>query len=60
MITLNLDAVREVNYAIDDLYGYLTDNSCGDPDCCGGPYYTEEDFKRASAILLKHGIEFAP
>jgi hypothetical protein len=37
--------------AIDDVLGYLSDNSCGDPDCCGGPYYTHDEFEAGMQVI---------
>ena len=48
-------ALRE---ALFDLTGYVADNSCNDPDCCGGPYYEKADLERAEALLAKYGIEW--
>lgn len=59
MVLLDLQAVTEIRWALDDIYGYETDNCCGDPDCCGGPYYTIEQFEDAKNVLLKYGIKYA-
>lgn len=37
--------------AIDTVLGYISDNSCGDPECCGGPYYSDEEFVIAKGIV---------
>lgn len=58
MTTLNLDQITELLYAMQEVHGYLTDNSCSDPDCCGGPFYTEAAFDAAAAIMLKYGLSY--
>ena len=58
MTTLNLEQLTELLYAMQDVHGYLTDNSCSDPDCCGGPFYTEADYDAAAAIMLKYGLSY--
>ena len=57
---INLNDLQTLSYDISSLIGYLTDNSCGDIDCCGGPYYTEEDFKAGTEALAKIGLEYDP
>jgi hypothetical protein len=37
--------------AIDTVLGYISDTSCGDPECCGGPYYSDEEFVIAKDIV---------
>ena len=37
--------------AIDTVLGYISDNSCGDPECCGGPYYSDEEFVIAKSVV---------
>lgn len=59
MIIKNLEELTAIKYALDDLHGYETDNSCGDPDCCGGPFYTFDQFEDAKNVLLKYGIKYA-
>lgn len=59
MITLTLSELQELNWAIDYVVGYLTDTSCGDPDCCGGPYYNHEDYLGSLEIMKKFGIAYA-
>lgn len=58
MIIRDLKELTEIKYALDDIHGYETDNSCSDPDCCGGPYYTIEQFEDAKIVLSRHGIEY--
>ena len=58
MIELTYEDVSELKWALSDIEGYLSDNSCSDPDCCSGPYYTLEDVANAVAILNKFGLDF--
>lgn len=37
--------------AIDTVLGYISDTSCGDPECCGGPYYSDEEFVIAKDVV---------
>lgn len=53
---VSLRKLRELEWAISNLVGYICDNSCGDPECCGGPFYTEEDFREAEQILRDVGL----
>jgi len=55
---LNLTQLQELKWAIDYVVGYETDNSCSDPDCCGGPYYEREDYLECLETLKKFGIEY--
>lgn len=48
-------ALRE---ALSDFTGYVSDNSCNDPDCCGGPFYEKADFERAETLLARYGIKW--
>ena len=57
---MNIEALRALSWAIDDMIGYLADNSCGDPDCCGGPFYDETQFDHGIAVLGALGIEYDP
>lgn len=57
MIILSLEAAQEVSYAIDYIIGHATDNSCADPDCCGGPYYDDATAAEYAEILLAWGIK---
>lgn len=58
MIALNLEQLTELLYAMQDVHGYMTDNSCGDPDCCGGPFYTEAGYDAAAEIMHKYGLSY--
>ena len=44
--------------ALDDFTGFVSDNSCSDPECCGGPFYTVEEFDRAETLLASYGIKW--
>lgn len=50
--------LQELEYALSNVIGYLTDNSCSDPDCCGGPFYTNEDYEEGLNTLFKFGIDY--
>jgi hypothetical protein len=50
---MTYDDLNNIKQCIDTCFGYLTDNSCGDPECCGGPYYEYEDFLDARRILFE-------
>ncbi len=58
MTTLTLEELQELNWAIDYVTGYLTDNSCGDPECCGGPYYNYDDYLENLEVMHKFGIYY--
>lgn len=56
---VSLDDLQILRNYLDDIIGYLTDNSCSDPDCCGGPYYFLSDFETAlSFIEDEYGIKY--
>lgn len=55
---LSLGELQDLEAGLADVIGYLTDNSCCDPDCCGGPYYSGKDFDEGVAILKKYGIKY--
>jgi hypothetical protein len=56
LTTLSLNELLELRDAVADICGFFTDNSCSDPDCCGGPFYTDEDYQHGSEILAKYGL----
>lgn len=56
-VTLKLTDLPEIVEAVSSVYGYKTDNSCSDPDCCGGPLYTEDEYDRGINLLRGFGIE---
>lgn len=53
---LNIAELNSLRYALDDVIGYLADNSCGDPDCCGGPFYEREQFTGGVETLEQFGL----
>lgn len=53
----SINELRELNYAISDILGCLTDNSCSDPECCGGPYYEEEEYTKGLELLEKYELD---
>lgn len=55
---LNLTQLQELKWAVDTVFGYETDNGCGDPECCGDPYCNREDYLEALEDLKKFGIEY--
>lgn len=58
MRTLTIDELNKLRNAADDMLSYLGDNSCGDPDCCGGPYYTVEEFIEGRKVLNQLGLDY--
>ena len=56
---LNIEQMRELEYALYDVVGYMTDNSCGDKDCCGGPFYTLEGYQAGVEVLAKYGLDIS-
>ena len=57
MITLSLEAAQNVREAIDYIVGHATDNSCGDPDCCGERYYDDDTAAEYVETLAAWGIK---
>lgn len=55
-----ISALFELKYALGDVLDYLTDNSCGDPDCCGEPYVDQKSYEDGVETLRKYGITFDP
>lgn len=53
---LNIAELNALRFALDDVIGYLADNSCGDPECCGGPFYEREDFAGGVKTLESFGL----
>ena len=51
-----IDELNTLRNALNDIIGYLTDNSCGDPDCCGGPYYTDREYEEGLQVLNRFKI----
>jgi hypothetical protein len=58
MQIINLDGLQNLRFALDDVIGYLTDNSCSDPDCCGGPFYELEEYESGLKILQHYGLKY--
>jgi hypothetical protein len=55
---ININQLNALHQACSDMLGYLSDNSCSDPDCCGGPYYEKEDFEHGQDTLRTFGLRF--
>lgn len=56
---VSLDDLQTLMQNLSDIIGYLTDNSCSDPDCCGGPYYFMSDFDNAQRFIeAKYGFKY--
>ena len=53
---LNISELNQLRYALDDVIGFLADNSCGDPDCCGGPFYERSQFEDGVRTLETMGL----
>lgn len=60
MRKINVYQLGDIVYSLNQLHGYLTDNSCSDPDCCGGPFYDEQDYTDGIAMLKELGLEYDP
>lgn len=58
MKLIDINGLNRLRYALDDVIGYLADNSCGDPECCGGPYYEQDDFDNGVAIMAEFGLKY--
>ncbi len=58
MREINISDLNNLQHALSDIIGYLSDNSCGDPECCGGPYYEKSDFERGEATLASFGLKW--
>lgn len=58
MKTVNIDDLNILYYALSDVIGFITDNSCGDPDCCGGPFYDDEQYEDGLKVLANFGLKF--
>jgi len=54
---MTLAELQRLKFAISDVEGYLTDNSCSDPDCCGGPFYERDEYDRGAAVMREFGLE---
>lgn len=60
MTTLTFAQLSDLADAIGDITGYLSDNSCGDPDCCGGPFYDKDQYDEGMKMLESFGLRFDP
>lgn len=60
MTTLTFMQLSDLEDAIGNITGYLSDNSCGDPECCGGPYYDREQYEEGLKMLESFGLCFDP
>jgi hypothetical protein len=58
MVDIDLAQLNAIQQAASDMLGFLSDNSCGDPECCGGPYYEKADFERGDELLRSLGLRF--
>ena len=56
MVNLTVTDADELAFALGYIAGYLTDNSCGDPECCGDPYYNRDDAVDYLSTLNKFGL----
>ena len=54
---ITLNDMYTLECALNDATGCLTDNSCHDPDCCGGPIYSRREFEEAVEVLKKFGLD---
>ena len=60
MISVDLNQLQMIQHAISDIVEYETDNSCGDPECCGGPWGSKEASDEGIDLLRKYGIVYTP
>ena len=58
MKVLTWDELAGLQNALSDLTGYIGDNSCSDPDCCGGPYFSRAEFETAEQVLAGYGLKW--
>lgn len=56
MTVLDINDLNRLTHALQDVLGYLGDNSCGDPDCCGGPYYEREQYDEGLKVMADYGL----
>lgn len=59
MSTIREEDLQSLSWALDNVHGYLTDNSCSDPDCCGGPHYSEEEYQEGLVTMARFGLTLA-
>jgi len=55
---VDLNDLQNIRDALSDVVGYLTDTSCSDPDCCGGPFYEKTDFELGCKTLENYGLKY--
>ena len=55
---VDVNGLNALQQACSDMLGYLSDNSCSDPDCCGGPFYERSDFYRGEKVLKSFGLQY--
>lgn len=55
---IDVAQLNAIQQAASDMLGFLSDNSCGDPECCGGPYYEKADFERGDELLRSLGLRY--
>ena len=60
MTTLTFAQLSDLADAIGNITGYLSDNSCGDPDCCGGPFFDKDQYDEGLKMLESFGLRFDP
>ena len=60
MTTLTFAQLSDLADAIGNITGYLSDNSFGDPDCCGGPFYDKDQYDEGLKMLESFGLRFDP
>ncbi len=58
MRTLTTDELNKLRDATDNMLLYLGDSSCSDPDCCGGPYYTLQEYEEGLKVLNELGLHY--
>ena len=56
MRELDINELQALYSALGEITGYLTDNSCSDPDCCGGPFYELSEFESGVDVLEQYGL----
>ena len=56
MRELDINELQALYSALGEITGYLTDNSCSDPDCCGGPFYELSEFDAGVDMLEQYGL----
>lgn len=55
---MDLARAQTLHDALGEIIGYETDNSCSDPDCCGGPFHQFEDYQTAILTLKDFGLKY--